>query len=412
MLRLFATLAFVIAISLTAAQAGEKRTLAFYYTHTGESLVVTFKNDGKFVPAALAELNNFLRDWRRNEPTKMDPRLFDVIWAVYQDVGATRPIHIVSAYRSPATNEMLRSKSSGVAEGSQHTHGRAMDFFIPGVPLAKLRASAMKLQGGGVGYYPTSGSPFVHLDVGSVRAWPRMTKAQLIALFPDGKTVHLPSDGKPLPGYQLAKAELAGKPAKMPEMKAAESPKGPNLFDAIFGKKDQPDGVSLSVSAPEPTKSATIAPEIIAEVVAPTPLDRPEFDAAPVKVASIHAPVPATKPAWMTSVMEPTVEVIAGDYTLLGYAGINGPLADTDPFAFLNDLPRPTDATERPTLTTFPTGGILSEADPLFLDGHFLPDGTFSSFHLPKQLSIRELIQASQDTSWLAFEPEQAPRRF
>ena len=88
-----------------------------------------------------------------------------------------------------------RSKRSGVARHSQHTLGKAIDFYIPGVPLDKLRATAMRLQGGGVGYYPTSGSPFVHLDVGNVRAWPRMTREQLVKLFPDGRTVHLPADG-------------------------------------------------------------------------------------------------------------------------------------------------------------------------------------------------------------------------
>ena len=105
---------------------------------------------------------------------------------------------------------MLRGRSprSGVARYSQHTLGKAIDFYIPGVPLDKLRATAMRLQGGGVGYYPTSGSPFVHLDIGNVRAWPRMTREQLVELFPDGRTVHLPADGTPLPGYELARADI------------------------------------------------------------------------------------------------------------------------------------------------------------------------------------------------------------
>ncbi len=126
----------------------------------------------------------------------MDPQEIDLLWEVYQEVGAKEPIEIICGYRSSGTNEMLRgrSKNTGVARHSQHTLGKAIDFYIPGVPLEKLRETAMRLQGGGVGYYPTSGSPFVHLDVGNVRAWPRMTREQLVKLFPDGRTVHLPSE--------------------------------------------------------------------------------------------------------------------------------------------------------------------------------------------------------------------------
>ena len=83
---------------------------------------------------------------------------------------------------------MLRRRSNGVAKNSLHMQGKAMDFFIPGVPLAKLRAIGLRMQIGGVGFYPTSGSPFVHMDTGSVRQWPRMTRQQLVAVFPNGKT--------------------------------------------------------------------------------------------------------------------------------------------------------------------------------------------------------------------------------
>ncbi|MCQ4079009.1 DUF882 domain-containing protein, partial [Klebsiella pneumoniae] len=91
-------------------------SLYLYYTHTKETARIVFKRNGNYVQSGLNELNRFLRDWRRNEPAKMDPRLFDLIWEVYQEVGATQPINIVSAYRSPKTNEMLRQTSSGVAE--------------------------------------------------------------------------------------------------------------------------------------------------------------------------------------------------------------------------------------------------------------------------------------------------------
>jgi hypothetical protein len=137
----------------------------------------------------------------------MDPQLLDLVWAIYKASGSRDEIHVVSAYRSPDTNKMLRSRSSGVAKHSQHTLGKAMDWYVTDVPLDKLRAVAMKLQGGGVGYYPASGSPFIHTDTGSVRAWPRMSRQQLLALFPRGETLHLPADGKPLPGYERAVAQ-------------------------------------------------------------------------------------------------------------------------------------------------------------------------------------------------------------
>jgi hypothetical protein len=104
---------------------------------------------------------------------------------------------------------MLRSRrSSGVARYSQHMLGHAMDFFIPGVPLEQIRFAGLRLQRGGVGFYPTSGSPFVHLDTGGIRHWPRMTHDQLAKVFPDGRTVHIPSDGVPLKGYELARADI------------------------------------------------------------------------------------------------------------------------------------------------------------------------------------------------------------
>ena len=205
---LVAALVAVAGLASPAAAARD-RTLYLYYTHTKETAKITFKRNGRYDTKGLAQLNSFLRDWRRDEPTKMDPRLFDLVWEVYNEVGASKPIHVVSAYRSPKTNEMLRSRSSAVAKNSNHTRGLAMDFFIPGVSISKLRQVAMQKQMGGVGYYPTSGSPFVHLDTGSVRAWPRMTTAQLKKIFPTGKTLHIPSNGVLLSkaGYATAQAE-------------------------------------------------------------------------------------------------------------------------------------------------------------------------------------------------------------
>ena len=195
------------------ADAGEgNRTLKLHFGHTGERGEFTFKKNGRYDRSELEKINRLLRDWRRDEPAKMDPQLLDLVWSIYKQTGSREYVHVVSAYRSPATNDMLRKRSSGVAKNSQHTRGKAMDFYIPGVNLDKLRAIAMKAQGGGVGYYPRSGSPFVHVDTGNVRAWPRMTRQQLLALFPNGETLHLPADGKPLQGYEraLAKRQTSG----------------------------------------------------------------------------------------------------------------------------------------------------------------------------------------------------------
>lgn len=316
----------------------ETRSLKLYYVHTGEKAEITFKKNGRYLSDGLKRLNVFLRDWRRNEPTKMDPRLFDLIWQVYRATGSNQYITVVSAYRSPATNNMLRARSSGVAKKSQHTLGRAMDFFIPGVPLAKLRSIAMRYQLGGVGYYPRSGSPFVHLDVGNVRSWPRMSRRELLALFPDGKTVHLPSDGKPLPGYQQALAMLEKRKASGGEIMIASSssssPKKKTLLGAIFGggadeEEDNNDSARPARAAPA-RRAPTVAPAqpvqqqpetLIAALPArdvPRPVAAPRPDAvveqAPAEVeapvVALNIPVPALKPA--IAAQDPVALTIAG----------------------------------------------------------------------------------------------------
>src|SRR5215471_5593582 len=197
---------------------GDTRTLSLHHTHTDEDITITYKRNGRFDDEALKKLDHFVRDWRKDEDVHMDPRLFDVIWEVSREVSGGKTIHVVCGYRSPSTNAMLRRRSSGVARFSQHTLGKAMDFFIPGAPLEELRDAGLRLQRGGVGFYPSSGSPFVHVDVGSVRHWPRMTHDQLARVFPNGRTVHIPSDGQPLKNYALAMADVqkrGGSPSQM-----------------------------------------------------------------------------------------------------------------------------------------------------------------------------------------------------
>src|SRR3984893_13194475 len=259
-----------------ATALNETRTLSFHHTHSDEDLTVTFKRDGRYDEEALKKINHFLRDWRSQDSTTMDRHLFDILWEVYRDVDGKKPIQIISAYRSPATHAMLRRRSSGVARFSQHMLGHAMDFYIPDVPLEQIRAAGLRLQRGGVGFYPTSGSPFVHLDTGSIRHWPRMNHDQLARVFPDGRTVHVPSDGKPLKGYELALADIE----KRGSGDDASAKSKPGLFASLFkGKSNDEDDEGGSA----PVRSEKIAP---VSVMA---------SAAPAKSAD-PVPMPRSKP--------------------------------------------------------------------------------------------------------------------
>jgi uncharacterized protein YcbK (DUF882 family) len=317
----------------TAAPAhAENRTLDLYNTHTRERLTITFKKNGRYVPSALAELNRFLRDWRRNESIKMDPRLFDTVWEVYKQTGSGQPIHVVSAYRSLATNDRLRSRSRAVAKHSQHTLGKAMDLFIPGVSVNRVREIGMRMQRGGVGWYPSANSPFVHIDVGSVRAWPRMTRSQLVKLFPDGKTVHLPADGKPLPGYQQALAELKRNGGSRPLALAADEgapAKRGGLLAMLFGDEEdeteevnaaKPTTSGQSVTASRPVKPApSTATAVRTEPVQAAPATPPPglgpIDPPPTVVALVPKPVPAPARPEPVVTAEPAVTTLA-DATL------------------------------------------------------------------------------------------------
>ena len=283
--------------------AAETRSLKLYFVHTKERAEIVFKRNGRYDQKGLQRINQFLRDWRRNEPTKMDPRLFDLVWEVYRRSGARDYVHVVSAYRSPATNGMLRSRSKGVAKNSQHMLGKAMDFYIPGVKLSTLRSLAMQMQVGGVGYYPTSGSPFVHLDVGGVRAWPRMSRQELVRLFPNGNTVHLPADGKPLPGYQQALADYKKRVSAGSIQVAStaggsagsEEKKRPNLFAMLFGGGDEDeDADAIAAPAPE-ERPQPVAPAARAEE--PVMVAAADPQALP-GVETIAAPVPQSRPAF------------------------------------------------------------------------------------------------------------------
>jgi uncharacterized protein YcbK (DUF882 family) len=259
----------------SANAEGDTRTISFHHIHTDEELTVTYKVNGRYDEEALKKINHLLRDWRESQPTKMDPHLIDLLWEVHREVGAKEAIWIICGYRSPETNSMLRRRSSGVAQFSQHMLGKAIDFYIPGVPLERLREAGLRAQRGGVGFYPTSGAPFVHMDTGSVRHWPRMPEAQLASV--------------------LAKGQLKSTVAQADTQRSA-----PSLFARIFGGGRDEEEDAKTAAAPAklaaPARKPATAPEVRTEkpaVVAAVSESRIE------KVAM--APFPQAKPAKLES---------------------------------------------------------------------------------------------------------------
>jgi uncharacterized protein YcbK (DUF882 family) len=151
------------------ARTVEPRSLKFVHTHTGERLAIEYFDAGRYLPDALGTVNHFLRDFRTGDVHPIDPELLDLLHSVTTITGTATPFQVISGYRSLATNEMLRHRSEGVAAGSLHMKGQAIDIRLADVPLARLRAAALDVHRGGVGYYPAS--DFVHVDTGRVRHW-------------------------------------------------------------------------------------------------------------------------------------------------------------------------------------------------------------------------------------------------
>jgi uncharacterized protein YcbK (DUF882 family) len=319
-----------------AVAEGDTRTISLHHVHTNEDLTITYKRNGRYDADALKKINWILRDWRRNEEIAQDPLLLDLIWEVQREVGAKNPVHIICGYRAPQTNAMLRRRSSGVAQFSQHTHGKAMDFFIPGVPLAELRNIGLRLQRGGIGFYPSSGSPFVHLDVGSVRHWPSISREELVRIFPNGRTVHVPSDGHPLPGYALAKADIERR-GNQPSSVSVAAARNSGVLTAQNDTAKTPVNPLarlLGFGKPEPEEvetTAGIAAAPTAAMVAAKPASRSK--AAEVKVAS--ALPPKNPPVQYTTASIPWPDLPSPMAMLperaLAYAPLPGPEFNTRP---------------------------------------------------------------------------------
>ncbi len=169
MLALGAALVPGNAFARMALGRGSSRRLSLYNIHTGEASRVEYWRGGNYVPEALPEIYHILRDFRANEVKRIDLRLLDLLYALKESLGTSAPFHVISGYRSPTTNAMLRARSERVAAHSLHIDGKAVDIRVPGRTLREIREAALALRGGGVGYYARS--DFVHLDVGRVRCW-------------------------------------------------------------------------------------------------------------------------------------------------------------------------------------------------------------------------------------------------
>lgn len=145
------------------------RELTLFNPHTQERLKVCYYRGGQYAPECLEQLNHIMRDYRTGDVKHIDTGLFDLLYEISTHIPTHSPFHVISGYRSPATNARLRRHSKGVASKSLHLQGKAVDIRVPDLSARDLREIAVRIKGGGVGYYPKSG--FVHVDVGQVRYW-------------------------------------------------------------------------------------------------------------------------------------------------------------------------------------------------------------------------------------------------
>jgi uncharacterized protein YcbK (DUF882 family) len=147
----------------------EVRSLAFYHTHTCECLDITYARNGIYDQKAMRQISAYLRDFRTSEMHPIDPQVLDILWKIQQELGCSNTYEVISGYRSPKTNRLLRRRSRGVADRSLHMQGKAIDIRLTGRRTHTLRDCAIALEAGGVGYYAES--DFVHIDTGRVRTW-------------------------------------------------------------------------------------------------------------------------------------------------------------------------------------------------------------------------------------------------
>ncbi|WP_162918729.1 DUF882 domain-containing protein [Taklimakanibacter deserti] len=364
-----------------ASAGGETRTLSLYHVHTKESLTITYKVDGRYIPSALEKINYLMRDWRRKEVIRIDPKTIDLMWELHADLGSTRPIHIICGYRSPKTNSFLKRIGRNVAKKSQHMIGKAIDLYFPDISTEKLRNSALVRQVGGVGYYRSSGpSGFVHIDSGKVRAWPRIAPSQMARIFRDyRKTIgaRINRDDQIL--VASAETDNNAMNAKLASIASTD-------YDEEDAEETAAETTAQVETKPAPTprvKPAQRPVEVVDEY--PVPLPRPK----PIEVLMMAAANMQISPA-----AAPPADVQTNFKSRFDSESL-GVIAGAESMA------------EEPDVTQ--TANVSAKGS--FADS--LRDGTADNVPLIKPLSTASA--ANDDLFWwpkqLTFSPEQAIRR-
>jgi len=302
------TLAFLATLVSTAIALGTlmannatavpgARTISFFSPHTKQSVTVTYKRYGQYIPAAMRKINYILRDWRTDQVVRMDPKLIDLLWEIHKNLGSRKPISILSGYRSQKTNAMLRRRSRGVSRYSRHMFGMATDVRFPDVSLERLRNSAMLRQRGGVGYYRGN---FVHVDVGSVRHWPRMSKRQLAKLFPNGRSPHVRGGArKSAPRAMPRPIVVASAPSGVVRGRAPARIVTPSQVQFASRKpsrkkkpqKIQPAAIRLARFVPIPRTKPVVVASLQPILRAAVPLPRAKPDVQ-FRLAALGTPAP------------------------------------------------------------------------------------------------------------------------
>jgi uncharacterized protein YcbK (DUF882 family) len=287
---------------------GETRTLSLYHIHTKESISVTYMVKGRYVPSAMKKINYLMRDWRRNEVIKIDPKTVDLMWELHADLGSHAPIHIICGYRSPRTNAFLKKIGRNVAGKSQHMVGKAIDLYFPDVATKKIRNSALVRKVGGVGYYRSSGGPtgFVHLDSGKVRHWgPAIGKTEMAQIFRDGRRTL---------GARLNRRDATAVAA----LDAAEEAAA---LQANYQGADE-DLATLAEQASKTKPASEIPKDIVRGYPVPKPRPKPIevliMAAAKMKIEPASAPPPTQVIKTRPSIISDSLGVVEAAETMAG----------------------------------------------------------------------------------------------